>query len=114
MAVTALPTVDLTVYPFECDAFGHLNEASFLALFERARWDALAKGPGMDLFKRNRVWPAVRKATVDYRAADEAQNLLDRRESVPVRFRRPPRHPLYNGSGLSCSRAQARRCAVTS
>jgi len=67
--VSALPTVDLTVYPFECDAFGHLNEASFLALFERARWDALAKGPGMDLFKRNHVWPAVRKATVDYRAA---------------------------------------------
>ena len=69
MAVSALPTVDLTVYPFECDAFGHLNEASFLALFERARWDALAKGPGMDLFKRNHVWPAVRKVTVDYHAA---------------------------------------------
>ena len=66
--MTALPTVDLTVYPFECDAFGHLNEASFLAVFERARWDALAKGPGMDLFKRNQIWPAVRKATVDYRA----------------------------------------------
>lgn len=66
--MTALPTVELTVYPFECDAFGHLNEASFLALFERARWDALAKGPGMDLFKRNQVWPAVRQATVEYRA----------------------------------------------
>ena len=66
--MTALPTVDLTVYPFECDAFGHLNEASFLALFERARWDTLAKGPGMDLFKRNQIWPAVRKATVEYRA----------------------------------------------
>jgi len=66
--VTALPTVDVTVYPFECDAFGHLNEASFLAVFERARWDSLAKGPGMDLFKRNHVWPAVRKVTVDYRA----------------------------------------------
>lgn len=66
--MTALPTVDLTVYPYECDAFGHLNEAAFLALLERARWEALAKGPGMDLFKRNGVWPAVRKATVDYRA----------------------------------------------
>lgn len=76
MAVSALPTVDLTVYPFECDAFGHLNEASFLALFERARWDALAKGPGMDLFKRNHVWPAVRKATVDYRAAAFPGDLL--------------------------------------
>jgi len=66
--VTNLPSVELTVYPYECDAFGHLNEASFLALFERARWDALARGPGMNVFQRNGVWPAVRKATVDYKA----------------------------------------------
>ena len=32
--------IDLTVYPDECDAFGHLNQASFLSLFERARWEA--------------------------------------------------------------------------
>ncbi|MGH9260093.1 MAG: alpha/beta fold hydrolase, partial [Acidimicrobiales bacterium] len=48
---------------------GHLNEASFLTVFERARWDALARGPGMDVFRRNGVSPAVRRATVDYRAA---------------------------------------------
>ena len=42
--MTALPTVDLTVYPLECDAFGHLNHASVLALFERARWESLARG----------------------------------------------------------------------
>jgi len=67
--VTALPTVELTVYPLECDAFGHLNHASVLALFERARWESLARGPGMDLFHRAGVAPVVRKATVDYRAA---------------------------------------------
>jgi len=67
--VTTLPAVELTVYPYECDAFGHLNEASFLTVFERARWDALARGPGMDVFRRHGVWPAVRRATVDYRAA---------------------------------------------
>jgi len=67
--VTALPTVELTVYPYECDAFGHLNHASVLALFERARWESLARGPGMDLFHRTGVAPVVRKATVDYRAA---------------------------------------------
>jgi 3-oxoadipate enol-lactonase len=61
--------IDLTVYPDECDAFGHLNQASFLALFERARWEMLARGPGMDVFTRNGAWPAVRKATVDYLSA---------------------------------------------
>ncbi len=61
--------IDLTVYPDECDAFGHLNQASFLSLFERARWEMLARGPGMDVFTRNATWPAVRKATVDYVAS---------------------------------------------
>lgn len=67
--MTTLPAVELTVYPYECDAAGHLNEASFLTVFERARWDALARGPGMDIFRRHGVRPAVRRATVDYRAA---------------------------------------------
>jgi len=67
--MTSFPPVEITVYPFECDAFGHLNHAATLSLFERARWEALAQGPGMSLFHRNGVVPAVRKATVEYRAA---------------------------------------------
>jgi pimeloyl-ACP methyl ester carboxylesterase/acyl-CoA thioesterase FadM len=58
--------VELTVYPDDCDAFGHLNQASFLTLFERARWDALAQGPGSDAFTRQGVWPAVRRTTIEY------------------------------------------------
>lgn len=64
----APPEIDLTVYPDECDAYGHLNQASFLALFERARWEMLARGPGMDLFTRQGAWPAVRKSVVEYHA----------------------------------------------
>lgn len=71
-----LPAVQVAVYPYECDAFGHLNQAACLALLERARWDALAKGPGMDVFKRYGVWPAARRTTVDYRAAAYAGDLL--------------------------------------
>ena len=52
-----IPDIDLTVYPDECDAFGHLNQASFLSLFERARWEMLARGPGMDVFTRAGAWP---------------------------------------------------------
>ena len=64
-----LPEIDLVVYPDECDAFGHLNQASFLSLFERARWEMLLRGPGMDVFTRVGAWPALRKTIVDYRAA---------------------------------------------
>ena len=61
--------IDLVVYPDECDAFGHLNQASFLSLFERARWEMLRAGPGMDVFTRSGTWPALRKTVIDYRAA---------------------------------------------
>jgi 3-oxoadipate enol-lactonase len=64
--VSRFSPVEITVYPYECDAYGHLNEGAYLQLFERARWETLARGPGVDLFRRNRVWPAVRRATVDY------------------------------------------------
>ncbi|HEX6643682.1 MAG TPA: alpha/beta fold hydrolase [Gemmatimonadales bacterium] len=62
------PEIELPVYPDACDAFGHLNQASFLTLFERARWELLARGPGMNAFDAAGVWPAVRRATVDYHA----------------------------------------------
>ncbi len=64
----AVLEIDLTVYPDECDAFGHLNQASFLSLFERARWEMLARGPGMDVFTVQGAWPAVRKTAIDYHA----------------------------------------------
>lgn len=70
------PSVELTVYPYDCDAFGHLNQAALLTLLERARWDALARGPGMDLFDRNGVWPAVRKTVIEYRAAVFARDVV--------------------------------------
>jgi YbgC/YbaW family acyl-CoA thioester hydrolase len=65
----SLPEIDLVVYPDECDAFGHLNQASFLSLFERARWEMLLRGPGMDVFTRAGAWPAIRKTVIDYHAA---------------------------------------------
>ncbi|MDP3775910.1 MAG: alpha/beta fold hydrolase [Gemmatimonadales bacterium] len=64
--MSRLPPVTITVYPYDCDSYGHLNEAAYLQVFERARWEAIAKTAGKDLFRRHGVWPAVRRATVDY------------------------------------------------
>ncbi|HEX6669246.1 MAG TPA: alpha/beta fold hydrolase [Gemmatimonadales bacterium] len=64
-----MPPILLTVYPDECDAFGHLNQASFLSLFERARWEVLRTGPGMDVFDRSGAWPAVRRTVIEYHSA---------------------------------------------
>ncbi|MFZ5624311.1 MAG: alpha/beta fold hydrolase [Gemmatimonadota bacterium] len=77
-----IPEIDLTVYPDECDAFGHLNQAAFLSLFERARWEMLARGPGMDVFTRNGTWPAVRRAVIDYHAAAFPGDVLRFQQSL--------------------------------
>jgi 3-oxoadipate enol-lactonase len=74
--MTTLPAVELTAYPQDFDAFGHLNHAAVLALLERARWESLARGPGMDLFHRSGVGPVVRKAVVEYRAAAFPSDVL--------------------------------------
>lgn len=65
--VSPFPYIEIPVYPDDCDAYGHLNQASLLRMFERARWDVLAGGPGADVFTRNDTWPAVRKTTLEYR-----------------------------------------------
>ncbi|HXQ28440.1 MAG TPA: alpha/beta fold hydrolase [Gemmatimonadales bacterium] len=67
--MTTLPPVELKVYAYECDAYGHLNHAALLSLLERARWESLAQGPGMDVFHRNGIAPVVRRVVVEYRAA---------------------------------------------
>ena len=64
--MTSLPSIEVTVYPYECDAYGQFNEAAWLPLFERAGWELLARGPGADLFARHGVWPAARRAVVEY------------------------------------------------
>jgi len=74
--LTPFPPVEVTVYAYDCDAFGHLNQAAMLTLLERARWDALARGPGMDLFDRNGVWPVVRKTTIEYQGPAYARDVL--------------------------------------
>jgi YbgC/YbaW family acyl-CoA thioester hydrolase len=83
--VSAVPTVELTVYPNDCDAFGHLNQAALLALLERARWEALARGPGMDLFDRNGVWLAARKTVIEYKAAAYPRDVLRIETVIPHR-----------------------------
>jgi YbgC/YbaW family acyl-CoA thioester hydrolase len=60
--------VDLKVYPDQCDSYGHLNQAALVSLLERARWEVVARGPGMDYFGRHRIWPALRKSTIEYHA----------------------------------------------
>jgi len=67
--VSPVPSVKLLVYPDDCDSFGHVNQATFLRLFEHSRWQAVADGLGIDVFDGEDAWPAVRKTTIEYYAS---------------------------------------------
>jgi 3-oxoadipate enol-lactonase len=58
--------IEIRVYPQDCDQRGQLSHTAFVAMLERARWDALASGPGENVFSRNNVWPALRKAAIEH------------------------------------------------
>ena len=107
----------LTVYPDECDAFGHLNQASFLSLFERARWETLRAGPGMDLFDRTGTWPAVRKTVIEYHASAFPGDVLRfEQDLAPVDDRHPGRcgQPFVNRcSSRSVSATQRQSASVS-
>jgi acyl-CoA thioester hydrolase len=47
--------------------YGHVNNASYLTLFEEARWDLItANGYGLDTIKETGLGPVVLEANVKY------------------------------------------------
>jgi YbgC/YbaW family acyl-CoA thioester hydrolase len=73
---------DLATYPDDCDSTGAVSFAAFLRLFERARWDHLRGGPGVDLFSRSGLTPVVRRSVVDFHAAVHAGESLRFRQAM--------------------------------
>lgn len=57
-------SIELLVYPDDCDARGHLSTPGLLQLFERALWEAVARGSGLRSGD-SPVSLTIRKATVD-------------------------------------------------
>ena len=66
--MSTVPPIDLTVSPSDCDAQGRITESAFVRLFEKARWEQIARGPGMDRFARHGSRPVVRKANLEFQA----------------------------------------------
>jgi YbgC/YbaW family acyl-CoA thioester hydrolase len=50
------------------DTFGHVNNATYLQLFEEARWDLItARGFGLEDIQRKRIGPVILEANVKFR-----------------------------------------------
>lgn len=74
--VSSLHSIDLLVYPDDCDAYGTVSGPALVRLFERARWEAFVRGPGSEVFDPAVVWPAVRKISLDVHDNLRAGNLV--------------------------------------
>lgn len=50
------------------DTFGHVNNATYLTLFEEARWDLItARGYGLETIRETRLGPVILEANVKFR-----------------------------------------------
>ena len=71
-----VPAVEIMVHPGDCSGRGDLTETASAGMFSRARWEALASGPGVDVFARQGVSLVVRKFSVEHLAGAEPGSVL--------------------------------------
>lgn len=70
---------DLLIIEAHLDTFGHVNNATYFALFEEARWALLTeRGYGLDKIQATRKGPVILEATIQF------QKELRNREQVTI------------------------------
>ncbi len=57
-----------TVLETHLDTFGHMNHATYLQLFEQARWEFItARGYGLERVKKEQVGPTILALNIEYK-----------------------------------------------
>lgn len=56
----SIHSYELTIHERHLDTFGHVNNATYLELFEEARWELITgNGYGLDEIKRRQAGPTI-------------------------------------------------------
>lgn len=59
---------ELLIRESHLDTFGHVNNATYLQIFEEARWDLITgRGYGMEKIQSSRLGPVILEAHVKFR-----------------------------------------------
>jgi acyl-CoA thioester hydrolase len=75
----SIHSYELTIHEAHLDTFGHVNNATYLQLFEEARWQLITgNGYGLDEIKRRQAGPTILE--INLRFAREVRN----RERVTI------------------------------
>lgn len=71
---------DFIVQETHLDTFGHINNATYLTIFEQARWDLITNnGWGLDRIMRDKKGPVITEINIKYKAE------LRLRQNVQIR-----------------------------
>lgn len=62
-----MPEYELTILEKHLDTFGHVNNATYLELYEEARWDVITKnGYGLEEIQRTRKGPVILEINIKF------------------------------------------------
>lgn len=95
-----------TIYGYECDVYGHLNNANYLQIYEAARAEALNDmGMSIKKLKELNISLYVIKVEIEYKKGVELGENLTVKTSVVQHNRLSGlwRQEMYNSSGELCS-----------
>jgi YbgC/YbaW family acyl-CoA thioester hydrolase len=96
------------IYGFECDIYGHLNNANYLTILEAARSEALQE-MGMPIQKLlNMKWHMyVLRFEMDYIRALQLEDMVEVRSKVMTltKVKSSWQQEIYNSNGELCFRA---------
>lgn len=63
-----LARYDLTIHERDLDSFGHVNNATYLTLFEEARWDIItARGYGLEAIQKSKIGPVILEVSLKFK-----------------------------------------------
>jgi YbgC/YbaW family acyl-CoA thioester hydrolase len=68
MSTAIVHRYPITILERHLDTFGHVNNATYLTLFEEARWDWITRlGFGLDKIQASRTGPVILEVNVRFR-----------------------------------------------
>lgn len=78
----AIHEVTVVIKESHLDTFGHINNATYLTLFEQARWDLITEnGYGLDLIRKSGLGPTILEINIKF------QKEVRNRQLVKIRTR---------------------------
>jgi len=97
------------IYGYECDVYGHLNNANYLQLLEAARVEAMIKmGMSIKRMRELNLQILIRNFNLDYKRAVQHEDLITIRSWFDeiTRIKQHWIQQIYDSSGKLCFEAQ--------